>query len=71
MKELLLSCFIITSASLYPKMKHCCHILVRAIQSPLSSLDRVQNHLYSLVDDDLLSTLKPLSTQTKVKVPLR
>lgn len=47
------------------KMECCCHIWAGAAQSSLSSLDRIQKHLCSLVGDKLLSALWLLSPQTK------
>lgn len=38
-----------------PKIMHCCHIWAGAIKSFLSSYDRIQKHIHSLVGNDLFS----------------
>lgn len=47
-------------------MDYWCHIWTWSAQFLLSSLDRVQNRLRSLVGDDLFYTLQPLSRRYSI-----
>lgn len=48
------------------KMEKCFHVWVKATQSSLACLDRVQTHLRGSVGDELLSAVKPLSLRQNV-----
>lgn len=43
------------------KMEYCYHIWAGDVQSSLSNLDRVQNHLHNFLENDKFATLQPLT----------
>lgn len=64
-----LACSNLYKSQIRPWTEYCCHTWAVPAQSSLSSLDRVQKQLRSLVGDELFSTLQILILETKYCQP--